>query len=481
MQEDIEKQIEEEEKAYKKSLEREYKPKTLNFLNKMANTIYAAKRIIDIDVAFACSSMLLNSVLPYVRLKTSIGDLPLNEMNLIVGTSGTGKTLPFRIVNDILKNDLGVAFPGRFTVEGAEHWFSAKEEIIDNKGNIIGHGDYLNEPYCSIVTDEISQSFKESKKEYLAGSIELLSQFYDGELKGTALASHHRIPQSPIYVNLLGATVPEFIPSLPEFVFEQGLAGRIYWVYVEPQETLPTFSIREYKQHDKMMLGIKAYTSILKTLLDLNISKTHNPKREIIPLYMDSDVDELWNKYHMKKYNEWRRDRENKPNSYDWQYKRRLHELALKKAGTFAIGRGAVNICETKKFDVVTVNKSDMENAINWVKKSENYLKQILLIKKTGGVFSMNTRQAISNIYCPENLVVQLLHSKNGMLNTRQLWEASRIKNKTTFTKYLYKAYNKGLIKLVDKSSIISKEECERLDIEPNKPTKIWSVVTDLV
>jgi len=67
------------------------------------------------------------------------------------------------------------------------------------------------------------------------------------------------------------------------------------------------------------------------------------------------------------------------------------------------------------------------------------------------------------------------------MLNTRQLWEASRIKNKTTFTKYLYKAYNKGLIKLVDKSSIISKEECERLDIEPNKPTKIWSVVTDLV
>jgi len=474
------KDIDEELKQRIELEDRELKRKELkrNFVHKLADEIYIAKRIIDYDVALTCASTLINSCLPYVRLTTAIGPLPLNEMNIIIGASGTGKTLPFRIVKGILR-ELDIDFPGRYTVEGVERWFARREEVLNPRTNVPEEtGPYVNPPYCSIVTDEISQSFKEAKKDYMAGSIELLSQMYDGELKGTALSGGARRPQAPIYVNLLGATVPEFLPDLPKYVFEQGMAGRIYWLFIEPKDTLPRFDIMDYKGYENSSQGLKAKAGTLQRLFDINVHL--NPNRKEIPIRISSSGSKVWKKYHDKKYNEWRIDYKNKPYDYDWQYKRRLHELVLKKAGTFAIGRSIDLVRKTGSFKDVRVNADDMEMAVKWVEKSERNLRRIIWINKTGIVYKMGTRQALGEIYCCGNLQVQLLNAPSRMLSTLQLWEASRISDRTTFNKYLYEAIQKKLIRRVDKKTELkTEEERVRLGAEKGKKTYVWTVNDD--
>jgi len=514
-----------EEVDIEQKRKQDIKENPLNLIQQIALGIFQAKKIVDYDVCMACGSTLVSSVLPYVRLDSSLGPLPLNEMNLVIGASGTGKTLPFRIVKGMLRK-FNLLFPGRYTVEGVEGWFARKvqEEVRDNNGRLVEMRDtdeYVNDPYCTIVTDEISQSFKEAKKEYMAGSIELLSQLYDGELKGTALSRGARVPQSPIYVSFLGATVPEFVPSIPDYFFEQGLAGRINWLFIEPKDELPKFDLKDTKTYYDAVNILTSYKKQLKYLLDLNIK--YNPKKKSIMVKFDTDASVLYKKYHDEKYDSWKTNYDNENRGFDWQYKRRLHELVLKKAGLIAVARCADNIIEEMKeqyfekekkynerldkileeqekkieeqrskgkvkisvdklkipkppnypspqkvFDDigVRVNKEDMQEAINWINKNERHLKKILFIKKTGIVYNMGTLQVRREVYCPENLYVCLLKSKNRTLNTRQLWSISRISDFGTFKKYLAEALQKGIIVKLNPKSVTVSNEKKRLGLD---------------
>jgi len=460
-----------------------------NYIDKLASEIYAAKRIIDLDVAYICASNMLSSVLSSVRIKTAIGDLPLNEMSIIIGASGTGKTLPFRIVKKFLR-DTDLLFPGRFTVEGFEHRYSEREEIRDNRGEVIGHGDYLHPPYGAIVTDELSQAFKESKKEHMAGSIELLSQIYDCELKGTALTSGFRQPQSPIYVTFLGATVPEFVPRLPDWVFQQGLAGRINWRLIEP--SIKHFDIRDYVRRDKADEKLSIYDATLKFLLDLNT--TMNTNKQDLIIKIEEDASKEWNKYRLKKEHEWLYNMENYPHDYTWQYKKRLHELVLKKAGIIAVARCVDIILHMRKevskkeanysvqdyFDIVTVEKEDMIKAIEFVSKSESSLKKIMFMKRTGKVYLMGPRQALSEVYSAANPVDKLLKVPKMMLNAGQLYNACGISDMTTFQKYLNMAMKNGYIREVHKNEITSEKEKKRLKLDATR-TRILTLTDEAV
>jgi len=473
MSEDIKKWEDIEHRANKDLVSK----RATNFVFKLANEIYTAKKIIDYDVALTCASSLISSCVPHVRLTTSIGPMPLNEMNIIVGASGTGKTLPFRIVQDIIE-EISVLFPGRYTVEGVEKWF-ARRPIDPDTGEERTTGPYVNPPYCTIVTDEISQSFKETKKEYMSGSIELLSQLYDGRLKGTALSSGPRQPQHPLYVNMLGATVPEFLPDLPKFVFEQGMAGRIYWLFIEPKDEAPKFEIMDYKSYNSSVKNLKAYSGTLQRLFDINIHA--NPDRKIFPIRLSSDASILYKFYHDKKYREWQNAYENRPFDFDWQYKRRLHELVLKKSGIFAIGSNIEFIKETASFNNIRVNKEDMTNAIRWVEKSEYHLQNIIFKNKTGVVYSMNTSQAMFNVYSVKNLIRHLLEAPNNTLNNKQLWSLSKIADYRTYRKYRDQARANGLIIDVPKSKISKEKEKQRLEIEKGKNLSIFKLPDNIV
>ena len=96
-----------------------------NFLEKIAQKIYVAFPTVSYDVAFACASTLFNSCLPAIRIQSRLGPLPLAEMNLIIGASGTTKTLPFKMVKQVIKK-LDILLPDKYTTEGIEGHFARK-------------------------------------------------------------------------------------------------------------------------------------------------------------------------------------------------------------------------------------------------------------------------------------------------------------------------------------------------------------------
>ena len=92
----------------------------------------------------------------------------------------------------------------------------------------------------------------------------------------------------------------------------------------------------------------------------------------------------------------------------------------------------------------------------------------------------MGTRKVRAEVYTIENLVACLLKAPNRMLNTQQLYDMSKIADKSTFTKYLYQANAEGEIRVASKEEIQNEEEKKRLNIGPKKATKVWTV-TDKV
>jgi len=452
-----------EERKYKKEEEQLNPP---NFVNKLAWSIYEANPIVHFDVSLSCASTLLNSVLPYVRIKTRLGYLPLAEMNLVIGASGTSKTMPFKIVKDVL-TELGLKLPEKYTTEGIEAYFARRRmrDVLDRDGRVVRQeetDEYENPPYGTMVIDEISQMFKESKsKEYLSGSIEQMAQFYDMDLKSTALSARTRRPQSP-YICLIAGTVPEAIIDLPKFIFSQGLAGRFHWIFIEPQKTAPEIEIMDYGRYKQARTGIMdVYYDTLKKLFELNVHPDFNPDLKPLEIRIDSKASKRWHLFHMEKYAEWYQQSINNPYGYDWQYLRRLPELVLRQAGTFAVGRGISSLKLAKKgkhtgqdmFNLIEITEGDINKAIERVDVYEKNLKKILRIHITGIVYTMGTARAKGEVYNVDNLIVILLKNKRR-LNLKQLHDLSKISDYKTFTNYVNKGIRGGLMKKWNKKDI---------------------------
>ena len=494
-EDDIVKQLKQDREIEDVFLEKSIPKKKENFLIKLARSIYIASPTVDWGVALACASTLVSSCVPYVKIKTRLGPLPLAQMTLIIGPSGSTKTLPLRIVRKTLEN-LHLTLPERYTTEGIDERFSKKEQVRNDDGDMIDTPYYMYEPFGSMVIDEVSQTFKESaKKEYLSGAIEQLSQFFDQHLKQTALARGIRRPLEP-YISVISATVPEFIPSLDDYFFQQGFAGRFHWYYIEPSSSDTDLNIMDWRTYENATRDLKAYDATLKRLLNSNVPdredkdgnlnresrhERHIRERKTIGIKIDSKANDMWKKYkkHINKRYSVKSSYAN-ANEIDFQYIARLPELVLRQAGIFAIGRCMDFIREKGNFDLVEIISTDMENSINLIETYDKHLQKIIKIKKTGEVYSMGTRRVRYEVYTTNNPISCLLKAPNRMLNTKQLWEASKISDKTTFTKYLYQAVNQGEIKLINKDKIKSEEEKRRLNIGERKATKIWTV-TDKV
>jgi hypothetical protein len=469
--------------------------RTENFLIKLARSIFAASPTVDWGVAIICASTLISSCVPYVRIKTRLGPLALAEMNLIIGPSGSTKTLPLRIVRKTLDN-LHLTLPERYTTEGIEERFSKREQIKTKEGEMLDTPYYVYEPFGAMVMDEVSQTFKETaKKEYLSGAIEQLSQFFDMQLKQTALARGVRSPLEP-YISVLSATVPEFIPSLDDYFFQQGFAGRFHWYLIEPKASDTNIDIMDWRSFDKASKDLQFYDATLRRLLNSNVPDREDKdgnldkdsrheknikKRQIVGITLDSKANDIWKEYKKdigKRY-------ESKAmfayaSDIDFQYIARLPELVLRQSGIFSIGRCMDFIREKGNFNLVEIISTDMINAIELIETYDKHLQKIIKIKKTGDVYSMGVRKARTEVYTTENLVTCLLKAPNRMLNTKQLWDMSKIADNSTFTKYLYQSVNEGEIKIVNKEEIQREEEKKRLNIGPGKATKIWTV-TDKV
>lgn len=401
------------------------------------------------DVCFACASALLGTVLPHVRIVTSIGKpLFLDEMNFLVGDSGVGKTLPLDVADRIARR-IGVSLPSRYTNEGIETYFAETD----------GEGNFVHRSNGIIICDEIGQVFGEAtSKSHYSGIIEQFSRLYDHKLPETALVRGVRSPQDP-YVCVVAATIPQFLPFISDMFFQQGLAGRFIWVYCDI-DTGGSVSISSSNNRvDELNDVVNKHASILSSLKDISCAGVQY-------LNIDPSADGLWNAFYSQCCNHWEYGRASCRFGWDWQYKIRLPELAIKQAGKSCIGRNIEHILE-HGFEDVLVSCEDIRFGIQHIVRSDQQLQFIMELRKEGLEKNDKRSRIIQHRVFSEFDIVRVLeNATNQTLNNKQLFESSGIRNSNTYTRIKKVCVEKGLIVLVDKSTITDKNERMRLGVD---------------
>lgn len=420
-----------------------------NFLDILSHDIGKIDvRLKNPDVCFACASSLLGSVFPNVRIVTSIGNLlSLAEMNLVIGDSGVGKTIPLKVAGNISEK-LDNRLPSRYTTEGIEQYFAEQDE----------NGDYVHPNNGIIVCDEIGQIFSEaSKKSHYNGTIEELSRLYDHELPSTALVGGVRTPQKP-YVCMIGATIPQFLPHIDDMFFQQGLAGRFKWTLGDI-DTEKTFDISaSLERVDELKNIVSKHSNTLKLLRE-------KAGKSIKYIMLDREVNTLWSEFYKRCLQHWEYGRANCRFGWDWQYKIRLPELMLKQAGKWCIGRNYNQIL-FNGFDGICISREDIARGIQTIDRSDQQLQTILELRKQG-LESLNGRtRNIIRQYNEFTIIRTLENALNQTLNNKQLMESSGIKNPNTYGNLKKNCLEKKLIEVVDKDTITNKEERTRLGVD---------------
>jgi len=453
-------------KAEDERLKREYPQyyEHPTFLDELAKDICRIQPLIQKDVAYACASASFSSCLPNLRIGTSFGALPMNELSIIIGLSGTSKTVPIKQARRIGTN-LGLILPEKFTVEGIEEYFSERVGKTNRA--------YRNEPYGFMVIDELGQLFGEvKKKDYMAGVVEELSQFHDGHLKATRLVRGGRIPQDPIYVCVVGGTIPNTLSSLGKDFFTQGLAGRFNWCYIEPQKDIEIGRFRDYKRFGKIESAIFEKMRTLQKLLHFSLyGKDGNKRKDEVVIPISIKADEMCQKHFKECNNSWYDGYSNYPHGYNWQYLIRIPEMTLRQAGRNCIARNVDKIIEYEGVEFIEVSDTDFEKALERTKATHktiqyliNYREQSLIHERK----SYNPR----DIYNFMNPYYQLMQAPKQMLNTQQLWKVTGIKDYNSFKKYLGQAVAVGKIEMVDKATIT--DLAERIRLKVDTKATIW-------
>ena len=428
-----------------------------NYIDSLANDYYLLDTSMSYDVATACGSTTLSMCIPNVRIKTSKGLLSLDELNIIFGISGITKTIPLKQVQRLTEK-LGLRLPAFPTTEGARNYFAEME--LDEKHKETG--EYEHEQYGIIVEDELGGKFGEAKaKVHMAGSIELFSKFYDHNLPYDYLAGKKEIRPRDPYVNVIGATITNALSSIPTEFFTQGLAGRFNWVYID---------IADYKWQQVDITDTKNIDTVESHLRD-HIDKLHrllNRCNDVsCPTYikMDKSVLKSFWTFDKETTTDWQQKGLSNPFHYNYQYLKRLPEMAIKQAGRYCIGRNIDYIIKNGFDDSIVITEEDMKRGIAKMKISDKHLNDIfaqrMLATKIGklGSNAMNNRQ-----YTPQYVLRCLEAAPNKMANSGQWYALTDMSNRNQFTDYKDVLMEKGLVHLVDKKSIKDKYEITRLE-----------------
>ena len=164
------------------------------------------------------------------------------------------------------------------------------------------------------------------------------------------------------------------------------------------------------------------------------------------------------------------------PFHYNYQYLKRLPEMAIKQAGRYCIGRNIDYIIKNGFDDSIVITEEDMERGIARMKVSDKHLNDIfaqrMLAEKVGklGPNALNNRQ-----YTPQYVFRCLDKAPNKMATSGQWYALTDMSNINQFTEYKNKLLEKGLVHQVDKKSIKDKYEITRLELYKSA-VKIYEV-----
>jgi len=420
-----------------------------NILTDAVNAFYLIKGQ-HIETANACAHSLIGAVTNNkIILATPLGDLTADGMFVIVGKSGTIKSIPMKRVYNMARR-LNFEIPSIMTVAALRDYFALKNK--DHK--------YVHSNNGLMYWDEMSARFTDAQKlDYMTGTIEAISCIYDHRLDTTYLKSEHRVarPRDP-YVAMLGAMVPSALPNIPPFFWSQGIAGRINWTYV-PEEKKEPVNWKDFRNRKKADSELSIFEINLKTLKHL----CEHLKKPIITT-VDADANDAIMEFQQQMDDEWLSRAKGNMFSWDEAYLSRLAEMAGKSALRHALGRYFSENSNLKNFEFV--NGEDMKYGINQTKKSRLDLEYMYINIKEEGVKQFDPKSRI---------IRAIVNAKNQMLHLSQWKLDSSTSDPGTFIKYVNELVRDGKVKRVDKSTITDENEKNRL--RTNTVAKIYTWV----
>lgn len=459
-----------------------------NFIDQLALKFYELHPLMNFDAALACSSNTFSTFLPAFRIKSRDGDLQLSEQDIIIGTSGSHKTLPFKEgkyiilkVNEKFQN-INLQLPQSWTVESINEYFSRTND----------DGNYVHNPYGLMVIDEISQLMAEEKsKKHKSGIIEQIAIFSDGSLRtGYLISRDYGTPQDPVYVNVLGGMVPDCLDEIDDKFFKQGSAGRINWTFVEPKPPKSPkkerYAFEDYNSYLKSKKNLDDFVEVLAGVLQYNIDML-NAKQDI-PINITREASNLLNEFKYEVTLEHFELYKNYPYKSNYQFLMRLTEMVLRQAGRYAVGRELYKYLKNKELpkDIIPISglfitADDVKKGIHRMNISYKHLNAIIKWR-TGLIYEKKSSNYIKKgKRTNQNDVIKvLMEAKNNMLNTNQICEALTIAPKTAKKRLLECLnHNPPIIKKVDTSTITTEEEKLRLRVDKN--AKVWQLTEDYI
>jgi len=432
-----------------------------NFIDHVAQIIQLKSDAMDVDLSYTSAHTFIGSVTgDKIHVKTYKGPLSADILSMSIGESGDDKTTAHRPVEDTIE-DMGLLIPANFTTESLPFYFDKKKyKVVKKNGKKEKVEDgYLYNNYGLIPWDEASGQFAEAQtKKYKAGVIELLSSVYNHKVKTTFTkddAKNVKNPQKP-YISLMGNMVPKYFPEIPEIFFTQGTAGRIHWNYVQPKPPKPKEEQPDWNDLSKYDESETNLKQIKKKLYGLEaiLQRQESP----IIVLIDDDANKLIKDFRFKTEKRWFTSLTNNPYGWDFQYFKRLAEMACKAALRYAIGD---NMDDITKLEVI--NKDHMERGIKFAMQSSKALEKLFTLKEGFNSKFQNPKIRMQRA---------LISAKNKMLNNGQWQKASGVSSPNEFLELRKELIDGGQVIEVTKSSITVQGEIDRLRLKTR--TKIY-------
>ena len=177
----------------------------------------------------ALGTFIVSSALYNAKVTDKMGAVVPSLWFFLITKTGTGKSPPLATVRKVLRDyDGKLLGPARFTVEGLTAHITGKKTKADVDEP---DDDVLPHTHLAIVRDEMSSLLEDrTKRTYLSGMDEFLSELWDGYLQGYRTRGHYSEGNVPVYITLFGAASHRFLRILDEAFFEQGIGNRPLWI-----------------------------------------------------------------------------------------------------------------------------------------------------------------------------------------------------------------------------------------------------------
>ena len=332
--------------------------KDKDFIDQVAKFIHETTKT-NLRWAECVATSMLSTVMGNRAIIDTKGRLQLNVWFLCIGPSGLAhKTIALKtylipiLINTSkkLEDEYHLILPSKYSTEALIKFLTSHSHGI-------------------IIRDEFTGLLKESAgKEYLADSLEFLSEMYDGKVQMRTTITHGTQELQDVFVTFISATTPYLYKIMKPDFFAQGTGNRMNIELFNIEDTLdsphdPRQFFSGYAIEEQRESFIGEVSDILAKIRNCHI-------KFMIP---DVEAAKLWTEYEYqcrvlsKKHY--------KSNAYDlhYSYLARSGETALKLCALYAVSRRWSSVIADDAPVELLVLKEDMQRAID---KSKHHYQQ---------------------------------------------------------------------------------------------------------